>query len=35
MIKGLPTDEFGDFVYKGEDLEDIPSQKLRDFGQIF
>ena len=31
MIKHLPRDEFGDFIYKGSDIDDVPSQKLRDF----
>ena len=32
MIKLLPKDEFGDFIYKGTDIDDLASQKLRDFG---
>ena len=35
MIKHLPRDEFGDLIYKGTDIEDAPSQKLRDFGERF
>ncbi|CDW85585.1 UNKNOWN [Stylonychia lemnae] len=35
MIKHLPKDEFGDLIYKGTDIEDIQSQKLRDFGLRF
>lgn len=35
MIHRLPKDEFGDFVYKGADIEDFPSQRLRDFGSRF
>eukprot|EP00347_Sterkiella_histriomuscorum_P019314 403342126 len=35
MIKLLPKDEFGDFIYKGTDIQDMPSQKLRDFGSRF
>lgn len=35
MIYRLPRDEFGDFIYKGTDIEDYSSQKLRAFCVIF
>ena len=35
IIKTLNIDEFGDLIYKGSDMDDAPSQKLKDFGVRF
>jgi len=35
MIQRLPKDEFGDFIYHGEDHQDQPSQRLKNFGSRF